>query len=138
MLARGRRLSTGKKCLHTVSLKDSLCSLFIGAMSVGGGMAVYYQWGFFFNLFSLSFLKNIKWFFFLSIFQLQFLFFWILVVVLNFFVKVLFVFNFIILSYFVIYIYFFISYLFFWFSIFFLDPFIKVLLVSISSFNSSL
>jgi hypothetical protein len=94
-----------KKCFFTMSLETPSYSLFFSVVRVSGGDPIYQRWTFLFlfSFFFLFFLKITIWSFWLLVVQLQSLFFWFLIFGLNLFVKVLFIFNFIILFQFIKY-----------------------------------
>ena len=106
-----------------LSLKELPRSLSVCTACVSDDGLIYHRWSFFFFSSSLKIT-----FFFCLVFQLQTLFIWFLIFFLGIFVKLLFIFNFIIQSQCHI-LYFLICSLFFWFLIFFLGLFVKVFLV---------
>jgi len=102
--------SNGKNC--PFALEGWLYHPFVGVARVDCGWEICRLWSFlsFFLFFFSSFifppLKITGWSSLLLIFQLRFLFFWFFIFVLGYFVKVLFVFNSIIQSQFVMYFFF--------------------------------
>ena len=118
-------LSGGKKYPSIMLLKVSMCPLLL-VWCLPAVMGRFITGGVF-SFFSIFYLKNYKLVLFVVDTQLQSLFFWFFIFIIDLFVKVLSVFNFIFQSQFVVY-YFFQDLILLNF-IFFLWLFVKVLLV---------